>query len=727
MTQRLAASMTELAGFLLRPRAIAVVGASPEPQRIGGQPVRALREFGYAGGVYPVNPKYTELQGLVCYADIAQVPTPCDIALICVPAAAVAASIRACGNAGIPVAVVLSAGFREIGDAGMALQAELDSAIAQSGVRVIGPNCQGMLSPVGAVYCGFGAPFMVAHEATGEVAMVTQSGGFGYAVMGLSEAEGVGFNHVVSTGNEADVTTLDLIELFLEDASTRMIAVYMEGIQDGRRLAALGQRALQVDKPILVWKVGNSATGRAAAASHTANLSAPAELYRMAFRQGGFVELSDVADLVDVTRAFASPRRPRGNRVAVISISGGAGVLFADLCDAHRLSLPALSEQTCTVLREVLPSFSSLLNPVDVTAQIFNDFSIFKRVVEAVAADPVIDQVVVVMASVAGANAARIASEMAEIVRVSTTPISVVSSALPERAASAREIFASAGIPVYATPGRAALAISAVTDFETRRRASCLPLRGESARPPQVSPSLLAHLSGTLDERRSKDLAQACGLQVVEEVILEIQDVHTGRLPVLSWPAVVKLVSADLPHKTEAGAVRVGVSTVQGLQQAVSEMLASARCFAPDARIDGVSVQRMASGIEMIIGTVRDPYFGPVVLVGLGGTMAELFRDVVMRFAPVSESEAMEMIHETRAWTLLKGYRGGPAADVDALAAAVSRISWFAADHQNRVSEIDINPIFVGPAGQGAWVADALVVLDEVRLSRGTTVGESIR
>lgn len=724
---RLPSSMTELAASLLRPRAIAVVGASPEPQRIGGQPVRALREFGYAGGIYPVNPKYTEVQGLVCFADIAAVPRPCDIALICVPAVAVAASIRACGQAGIPVAVVLSAGFREIGEAGMALQAELDSAIAQSGVRVIGPNCQGMLSPAGSVYCGFGAPFMVSHDTSGPVAMVTQSGGFGYAVMGLSEAEGVGFNHVISTGNEADITTLDLIELFLEDVSTRMIAVYMEGIQDGRRLDALGQRALAADKPILVWKVGNSATGRAAAASHTANLSAPAELYRMAFRRGGFVELSDVADLVDVTRAFASPRRPRGNRVAVISISGGAGVLFADLCDAHRLSLPSLSEQTCAVLREALPSFSSLLNPVDVTAQIFNDFSIFKTVVEAVAADPVIDQVVVIMASVAGANAARIASEMAEIARVSDTPLWVVSSALPERAASAREVFASAGIPVYTTPGRAALAISAVTDFEARRRRFIHPVsRGEQARPGQVPEALIAQLQGTLNERHSKDIAQACGLQVVEEVLLDISDIQAGRLPELSWPAVVKLVSVDLPHKTEAGAVRIGVASVQDLQRAVAEMLASARRFAPEARISGVSVQRMARGIEMIIGTVRDPYFGPVVLVGLGGTMAELFKDIAMRFAPVSESEAMDMIRETRAWALLEGYRGGPAADVDALAQAVSRISWFAADHQDRVSEIDINPIFVGPAGHGAQVADALVVLDAVRQEQETHIGESI-
>lgn len=719
-------SVHELGPVLLHPRGIAIVGASPETHRIGGQPVHALKEFGYAGGIYPVNPKYSELQGLPCYADIAQVPKPCDIALMCVPARAVADAVRACGRAGIPVAIVLSAGFREIGAPGMSMQAELDAAIAESGVRVIGPNCQGMLSPNGAVYCGFGAPFMVSHDAGGSVAMVTQSGGFGYAVMGLSEADGVGFNHVISTGNEADVSTLDLIELLLDHAPTRMIAVYMEGVKDGRRLNQLGRRALEINKPILVWKVGNSRAGRIAAASHTANLSAPAELYRMAFRQGGFVELDDVADLVDISAAFTMPRRPQGRRVAVISISGGAGVLLADLCDAHGLELPALSPETLQQLRELLPEFSSLLNPIDVTAQIFNDFTIFNRVVAAVAGDPMIDQLVIVMASIAGSSAERLASEIAALAQSMGKPVFVISSALPTRAVRAREILRDAGVPVYPTPGRAALGMAAVTEFEMRRRRFDAPkVALKASRPPRVDRSILESISGvlvnrsdpesgscSLGERRSKSIVSACGLQVVDEVALSVDDVRAGRLPQIFWPAVVKLESPDLPHKTEAGAVRIGVASADALVAAVTEMLASVQHVAPHARIDGVSVQRMASGIEMIVGTLRDPYFGPVVLVGSGGVMAELYKDVAIRFAPVTEDEALEMIQETRSAVLFHGYRSAPPADIAALAAVISRISWLAADHQDLVSEIDINPVFVGPAGSGAVVADALVVLD---------------
>src|SRR5574340_413247 len=392
---------------LFEPRGIAVVGASAELHRIGGQPIRALSEFGYCGAIYPVNPKYAEIKGLTCYPDVASVPQPCDVALICVPAKAVPDAIRQCRPAGIAFAIVLSAGFREIGDKGMALQAELDAAIRDSGVRVIGPNCQGMMGPKNDLYCGFGAPFMYRHARAGRVAMVTQSGGFGFAVMGLSEAEGIGFNY---------------------------------GVSAGRRLIDIGRRALAANKPILVWKVGNSDTGRRAAASHTANLTAGYELYRAAFREGGYLEVNDVADLVDLARAFGARRLPAGNQVAVISISGGAGVLLADRCEELGLTLPPLSDATLAELRAVLPEFSSVLNPIDVTAQVFNDFSIFNKVVSLVARDAAVHQLIVVTASVEGAAADRLAHELVSIAAATDKPILVASSAPPGRADAARRL-----------------------------------------------------------------------------------------------------------------------------------------------------------------------------------------------------------------------------------------------------------------------------------------------
>jgi len=705
-------TLQALGDILLHPRGIAIIGASPEPHRIGGQPIRALKEFGYAGRVYPVNPKYDEVQGLPCCRDIASVPKPCDIALICVPASAVAQSIRECGHVGIPAAVVLSAGFKEIGEAGQALQADLDAAIAESGVRVIGPNCQGMLSPAEHVYCGFGAPFMYSHALTGSIALVTQSGGFGYAVMGLSEAEGTGFNHVISTGNEADVTALDLMELLLAHEKTRIVATYIEGVKDGRRLTALGHQALSVNKPILVWKVGNSETGKIAAASHTANLSAGVEMYRTAFAQGGYVELSDVYDLVDMANAFSSPHRPQGKRVAVISISGGAGVLLADVCDGLGLSLPAMSEETLVQLRGLLPGFSSLLNPIDVTAQIFNDFSVFNKVVSAVGADPGIDQLIVVMASVEGANALKLATELADIHGRLNKPIFVVSSAPAARAKDAREKFREAAIPVYPTPSRAAKGMAAVTEFERKRVAHMARATATVTRAFQKPTITMPDASCTsLSERESKAILAAYGIPVVQEVFLTMDRAVAGDYSGIAFPVVAKLDSPDLPHKTEAGAVRVGLQNAPALKTAIDDMVQSAKAYKPDARIAGVSVQQMATGTEVIVGTVNDPYFGPTVVFGLGGIFTELLKDISMRFAPVSIEDARSMVTEIKASKLLTGYRGGLPVDLDRIAEIIHRVSWLAHDHQDRIAEIDINPIFVRPPGQESLAADGLIVL----------------
>jgi len=290
---------------LIRPRAVAIIGASGDPARIGGQPLRSLTEFGYEGKVYPVNPKYKTLKDLICYPDISAVPRPCDVAIVAVPASRVISVIAECGAAGVKFAIVLSSGFRESGESGSALQDELVAVAKRSGVRVIGPNCQGIMNLATRLFCGFGTTFQKADLQAGPLAMVTQSGGFGYGVVTLAEAAGIGFNYVVSTGNEADVNALDLLEFFIEQDDIEIVTTYLEGIRDGRRLLALGERALELRKPIIVWKVGNSISGRRAALSHTANLTSDPELYRAVFRQGGFIEIREVDDLIDVARAFS--------------------------------------------------------------------------------------------------------------------------------------------------------------------------------------------------------------------------------------------------------------------------------------------------------------------------------------------------------------------------------------------------------------------------------------
>jgi acyl-CoA synthetase (NDP forming) len=696
---------------LFSPRGIAIVGASPDSTRVGGQPIKALKEFGFRGGIYPVNPKYPEVQGLRCYRNLTEVPQPCDVALVAVSSTHVPQAIIDCGNADIRFAVVLSAGFKEIGREGEQIQAKLEEAIRVSGVRVIGPNCQGFMNLKEGVYCGFGAPFQYRHPNFGKIAMVTQSGGFGYAVMGLAEASGLGFNYVISTGNEADVSTLELLNYLLEQSDVEIVATYMEGVSDGRKLIALGRQALQLGKPIVVWKVGNSNLGRQAAASHTANLTASYELYKTAFRQGGFIEVRDVDDLVDVANAFLGKRLPEGDGVAVISISGGAGVLLADRCEELGLKLPSLSQETLVKLRNILPGFSSTLNPIDVTAQVFNDPAIFCQVVEQVACDAAIHQIIVVTASIQGSMAENIARELVKISQRIAKPILVCSSATPERAVEALRILREYKIPCYPTPMRAATAASALQQFSYRVRMQKRQINGTRT-VPKISLTLPKG-EKTLGDHRSKMILSEYGIPVVKEVLLDPRYIDELKEAPLPFPLVAKLESPDLPHKTEVGAVRVGIRDLEELKMAVRQMQHTVFQYRPDARIDGVLLQELVSGTEVIAGAIDDPFFGPTVLFGLGGVFSEILRDVTYQFAPFNTDTAKEMIKEVKGFRILLGYRGQHEADLEALAEALSRLSHLIADHSTEISEIDINPLFVRPKGGGVVAADALVVLKQ--------------
>jgi acyl-CoA synthetase (NDP forming) len=455
-------------GRLFRPRAVAIVGASANPARIGGQPLHSLTQFGYAGGVYPVNPKYSELNGVICYPSLAAVPRPCDVAIIALPAALVAGAVAECGTADIPFAIVFSAGFREVGANGAALQDELVAAARKSGVRVIGPNCQGVLNLLTRSYCGFGSLFQKPKLNGGPVSMITQSGGFGTSVVKLAQSTGLGFNYVVSTGNEADVDALELIEFFLEQDDVEVVTTYLEGIKDGRRLLALGERALEIGKPVLVWKVGNSDSGRRAAVSHTANLTSGAELYRAVFRQGGFIEVRDVDDLMDCAHAFLSRRLPRGPNVAVVTNSGGAGVLLADRCEERGLHLPELGEATRNELRPLIPEYGALANPVDVTAQVSSDPLRINRVMTVLLEDPGIDQIILSRGSVVGKRGLQWALEFVKVMENTNKPVLVHMS--PDQAEETVQVLEREHIPWYTTPGRAVTGTAALYDFSVKQQ-----------------------------------------------------------------------------------------------------------------------------------------------------------------------------------------------------------------------------------------------------------------
>lgn len=693
----------------LNPRGVAIVGASSDLTRIGGQPIKLLTEYGYQGKVYPVNPKYEEIKGLRCYSDLASVPQPCDLALVALSAAHVPGVIEQCGKAGIPYALVLSAGFGEVGAEGKALREKLLAAVKSSGVRIVGPNCLGFMNLKDSVRVGFGGTLQLNTLRPGPIAMVTQSGGFGFGVVAIACHYGLGFNYVISTGNEDDLTTLDWVADLIERPEVEIVTVFMEGTTDGRRLRQIGERALELRKPILIWKVGNTDVGRQAATSHTARLTAGYEMFGTAFRTGGFIEIRDVDDLIDICKAFRIGKLPKGNRVALLTLSGGAGVLLADRCVEEGLAVPRLTPETTAKLRETLVGFASAENPIDATANGYNDnFASYSRAIRHVLADANID--CAIARSPRGSAAKAWAEGLLEVLRDIDKPLILNWPTSPADNADVMAYLESHAVPCIVPPGRSVHAMAALNAFAQKLQGHEARRQRQAERPARRTLDLPSG-AGTLGEHRSKRALAEYGIPVVREVLVPLKDIETLQSAPLPFPLAVKIESPDIAHKTEAGALRLGIRDLDGLKQAAKEVVASALRYRQDARIDGVLVQDMASGVEVIAGAVDDPHFGPVVAFGLGGVFTELLKDVTYRFAPFDADTAREMIAEIKGAALLRGYRGHPPLDVAALADALARLSHLIADHADRIGEIDVNPMFVRPDGEGVVAADALIVM----------------
>ncbi len=692
---------------LFSPRAIAVIGASGDLTRISGQPIQALVNSGYAGPVHLVNPRYRELHGRKCFPTAAAIGQPVDLAVIAVPAAGVTSAIRDCGAAGIPFAVILTAGFREGGDAGRALEAELARACKEAGVRAIGPNCQGALSTPSRMWCVFGSIASETALTQGSVSCAFQSGGFGYAVVNLAEAQGVGFRHVVSTGNETDVPMPELLSAFLDDPGTSLAFAYMEGTPNARALLDVGRKSLETAKPVLIWKGAQTEAGTKAAASHTANLTGNYDLYQAAFRQSGLIEMQDVEELSDFAKVAAAKRWPKGRSIGALSISGGSGVVFADRALKEGLTMPSFSAETVAALGKIIPSFGSADNPADTTASVINQPELFTKTLGIVLADPGIDQLSLLLASLPGEGAKNCAVAIAAAAAQTDKPVQVVWSGRKSKSEEAWKIFTDAGVPFISTPARGAQAAATLAKFaENRRR-----LIGRTA-PAYAMPKGLELPKGavTLSEVESKAVLKAFGVGVTNEVTVPVGADVAAATKSLKGPFAVKIVSRDIAHKTEAGGVKLGIAGVD-LAKASADVIANGRAYKADAKIDGVLVSEMASGLEALIGVVNDEGFGPAVTFGLGGVLTEVLGDVTFRIAPFDIETARDMIAELRAAKLFDGYRGKPAADKEALAQMLVDVSKMAAALGPRLKEMDINPVFVGARGEGCRAADALVVL----------------
>ena len=696
---------------LFNPRGVAIVGATEDEGRAGGQALQAIARHGYAGGIFPVNPNYDVIGEHTCFHSVADIAEPCDLAVIAVPARLVPGVIEQCGDRDISFAVVLGGGFREAGAEGIANEERMLAAAKAGGVRLIGPNCLGLVNIHQKVYAGFGSITKPPDLKPGPVSVVIQSGGFGNSMVIQSAAQGVGFRHVVASGNESDIKTPELINAFVDDPQTKVILAYLEGVADGRGLMAAARRAMAAGKPLIILKCGNSRQGLRAAASHTANLTSSYDVFRAALKQCGVIQVKDTHEVSDYAQCFASGRAANGRNVVVMGGSGGSAVAFSDAADEVDLMLTPLADDTMAVLHENLPSVASLENPVDYAAGFISDANAarFQRALDAILADPNVHQVGLLLATSSGRAMFNGVSGVAQALKKTDKPIMLFCSIPYDAGPQGYDLIAAEQIPLVPSPRRIAYAMAALADYtealEQRERYTASPEPDPSAY--RLPP--LPDRAVTLDEHESKSVLRSFDVPVTRDTLV----LPGAALPAnVTFPAAIKIVSRDIAHKSDIGGVRLGVNNQAELEQAVTEVLANAERAAPEAGIAGVLVSEMIhDGMEIIVGVIDDACFGPVVAFGLGGVFAETLRDLSYRVAPFDSAQAHAMIREIRGAKLFDGVRGQPARDVSALASFLVKVSEMAWLLRDRVAEMDINPVLVLPEGEGVVAADALIVL----------------
>lgn len=697
--------MTDLSA-VFRPRAIAVVGASDDPVKIGGRPLAFLLRHGYPGRVFPVNPARATVQGLPAFPSIGAIPEPVDLAIVVVPAERVLESLEEAAAKGVRAAIVFSSGFAEVGPAGRVAQARLRELAERTGLRIIGPNCQGFAHLPSRLVATFASPFLEPGLATGPIAMVSQSGAMAGMIYEMARVAGLGLNYWVSTGNEADVQAAEILAEVVEDEETRVACCYLEDIKDAGRFRRALARAHRRGVPVFVLKSGRSAVGRRAASSHTGALAGEDAVYDAVFADWGAIRCADPAELLALPQAFLGYREA-GRRVAILSNSGGLGVLSVDLCVDLGLVPAEFTPETTAVLRAALPDFAAAANPVDLTAQMLTDPGMLARVLPALEADPGVDAIVFQIALLGAAtDLARLVGDVAAVAR-STRKVVAVS--CPQRPVV--EAFRAGGVLAFDDASVALRSLACLAQA-TARRARWLDRATLDAPPPPPAPAVPAGRAGEpfLNEWESQRLLAPFGLPLVDTVFVSAAAAAPAAAEQLGYPVVVKVCAAALPHKSDVGGVALGLADRAAVAEACRRLEANVRAAAPGVALDGFLVQRQVRGaLELALGVKVDPIFGPVVLVGSGGVLIEVLRDFRLLLPPIDAAAAEEALRSLRIGPLWDGVRGSAPLDLPAAVELLQQLGEAARSLGASVKEIDLNPVAVGRHGEGVTILDALV------------------
>jgi len=698
----------KLAAFF-KPKSIAVIGASREPEKVGHKIFRNLVSSGFQGGLYPINPKTKELLGFKCYPSVVEVPDDIDLAIIAVPARIVPMIAEQCGSKGVKGIVVISAGFSETGREGTMLERKLLDICRKYKMRMQGPNCLGIIN----TQSRMNASFAATNPSSGNIAFVSQSGALGSTILNWALQNNVGFTSFISLGNESDLNAADFIEALAEDPQTRAIGLYIEGVKDGDRFIEVARKTTR-KKPIIALKAGTTDVGVRAVSSHTGSLAGSDTAFTAAFRKTGILRVETLEELFDLVLAFKDQPLPKGKNVLIITNGGGPGILTADACEKMGLNLPLLEHGIREELRKSMPPHSSLNNPVDVLGDA--DENRYKLALEAGLKSRKIDGIIIILTPQAMTPTEKVAKVIADISKTSNKPIIAAFMGLDDDSLPIKTLQEN-NIPNYVFPEAAAYVLKRMYDYG-------LILKSEREEPPTFSDvdnekvrEILAkvrredRLNLTVEE--SFQVAEAYGISIPRARIARDSREAREIADSIGYPVVMKVVSPDVLHKTDVGGVVLNVNTGEEVERNYDAILRKIRASMPEARVSGVLIQRMVpQGKEVIVGAVRDIQFGPLMMFGLGGIYVNFLRDVSYRLCPLTRSEAREMIEETKAYTLLRGVRGERPSDIDSVIEVILKVSQIMRFFKEIV-EMEINPLFVYGENEGYSAVDVRITISK--------------
>ena len=701
---------------LFRPKSIAIIGATEDPKRVAGLPLKYAIDHGYKGKLFPVNPNRDTVLGLKCYPSVLDIPEEVDAAVIVVPAGVVPDMIEQCAKKGVKAVVIGVSGFAEFDEEGRKRQDRIVEIARQSGMRICGPNTNGLLN----VHEGISLGYSFAQEVAipGGLGYVTQSGALLSATVPRFARRNVGMSYFVGAGNQADLEVFDFVRYLIDDPKTKAIAVYVEGFNDPRKFPEVAELALEKGKPIAMLKVGRSELAVKAAKSHTGSLVGSDAVVDAICKQKGIARVDDFDELIAVSSVFLKCNLPKGNRVGVISSSGGAIGMIADRTMGVDLRFVDVSDKTKKEASKVLPWYGEFKNPFDIAgagSRATQDIDLARAAVNFVLNDENIDILLAVITPMDRRGTQNYLQAIVEASKTSEKPV-ILFSPMASLREEEDEIFARGDIPMLTDSAECAKALDALIKFSRaleRRRES------KEASGPSVSINVKDIEKGLqklgrkiLSENESKELLSQYGILSTEEALAGTSEEAVKIAAKIGYPVVLKVDSPDIPHKTEAGVIKIGISNKSELIDAYNGIMGNAKKYAPEAKIRGVLVQEMVSNArEVIVGLSYDPQFGPVIMFGLGGIFVEVFKDVSLRTAPLTRADAEDMIKEVKGYETLKEFRGKPEADVEGIVDVLIKVSRLATDLGDVLSEIDINPLMVLDKGKGVKAADALVVL----------------